>query len=1406
MPPVALAQSMEVQGSGSVSASGTVVSSVPSGSGNTAPSTARTGVTVGATASVTVPESAVRTAAETAVATAVRLPLRAEVRVGAGYTSQLDGLRLDGSMVEYAGSLGWIATPWLSIEARGGYLSMAHRFVDADADGRVDSMPAALTAVQGSLGARLRWFHDDLTRYGWSLSAGFGYLYPLENYGARGGGFTLEGSVGRHVGVLTDGRMAFELGIELRGRTGLGAWGDWQNVQLGVTGAWEGDQDPARSRTNAIPGGYRLGHTFGVELSGGYFPGDPGIQGTSIRLGSTGGGVSVAGGLVLAGPFELMARAGYIARTPQREGNDLLHGALIEGGTRFRWGWLFAEIDGGIVAPFGTLRDRVQTTAFAGGALGARIALSHPDENGLRLLLGARTRVGLFGDHAFDAVLFTAGLEWEGDVHAPPLPRVGESAEATASVSARVSPGTTVTGTQTTASVQVGEQNANVATGATVVVNTNTQPPVTSAVPTPTSVSPSAGWRRAGVVEVPAEQSSSVNTLPVSVGVGVDYGYIAPVPGFPLERTVTEWSLALSWTPTHWLALDARGAYWWAAGRTEDRDNDGRSDWFGDPIHAVQLSAGPRLRLLYDEHYRHGWTLGLYGGYWIPVSGFGTRGGGMTLEAAVARHVATITDTHNAFGLSLEVRGRTGLGALGDVRTLTLGVQGSWEGNVAPHRSPSVTPRGYRPGHTFALDVGMLAFLDGGWRPNGRRFFEDVGYSVGMSGGVVLARPFELTGRIGYLHRNGSGNVNALAAATIEAGPRVRYGWLAAHGFAGYAAVFGTQRWEVASGMYAGGSLQARFEVADRWNLLLGLNGRVGLGNERALDHIGLSVGVEFEGGNLRADPFPTAPPPPPSTVSTDGQGPGCAMPSDGADGVGSQSGSSEETVRTGATGTTAVSSGAATSVQIQTASAGGVMDLPMRFSLGYGMGFNRQGVNGADLDGSHGTVWVGAGWVPARWLLFELNASYFNAGGHAVDNTVDGRADAVSRSLMGFAGTLGARVRLLREDVARYGWSFGLGGGVLITGDGFGPLGEAVLGHHVGVFSCQRMVFELGLEARARLGYLSGVSTSTGIDRGGEFHALTVGFAGAWEGNARPSSRDNANRYAPGETLHLESGYALFLPYRTRVGNTLDVHGYGVAWRTGVVFTPALELSARAGFVTRSAGEQRDPLWILLAELGPRVRWGWTYGELTAGYAGGFGTHRDGVNGSPLLGLGLGVRLGLTGPGRHIGFTFGVLGRMGLSDERAYDHLLATFGLEFEGGHQQAAPFPAAVDNALRMASDVAAGRATVQANVGVEVSAGTRVPTLLAPGYTLDIESVGRSGALEITTDDVMQELPVLRDDVRTLRITVSAPSGVDAVAVESVVTHAVRLHYHDKVRVTVQVIAGARRDRFALSISAE
>jgi hypothetical protein len=804
-----------------------------------APSPASTGASVNVGASAAVPSP---TRADIGAALG-RVPLRIGVHGGVGWTRSWDRPALDGYATEIGGSLGVWATPWLAIEGRGSYVGLLQRVSDADANGRADRNPGYLEGILATAQVRFRLSEDDeKRRLGWSFSIGGGALIPWANTDGRGVGPIAEAAVARHVGVLSQSGSALDLSFELRARTGFGPLIDYQSIVGGMSAAWEGNQRVGARVVQRA--GYRPGHTAGFEgTAGGYFS-NPALAGTNILWSNAGAGFALHMGLVLSPGFELVARGGYQGRGAGRRDDDWLHFGFIEGGLRARWYLFFAEADAGLFAPFGTFRDRVATSPFAGGAIGLRIPVSGPENEGFRFVTGVRSRVGLTSERAFDGLFFTLGFEFEGGQHHAAFPRVSPPAvELTpVGVGAGVGAGVGVAGgASSTTTTTIGGSSS----GRGVVVEGQGAR---------TGASAMRGVAR-GAAVVPAAPAR----IPLAINLGYYGGYIAPMQGARLQRIAGELSLTASYTPTHWFALDARAAWFGAFARSEDLNRDGRTDTVFDGFGGPHLSLGTRFRWLDDtDSQRYGWTVGLAGGAILPTTGpLAARGPGATIDLAIAREFGWMLDPRNAFGFALELRGRTGLGAWGDYQTVMLGLRAWWEGNVPRGRTQIQEPTGYRPGHTVALDGGLAIFPFGATRANGARYFGDIGTHAGMTAGIVFTPGFEWSLRGGYLHRASASGVDSLQAFTLETGPRMRIGWIEARAMAGYAAVIGAHRDEVQSALYAGAGLHARLAVSERVRFLAGIEGRFALSNERALDHVSLQLGFEFEGGSHFAAPFP---------------------------------------------------------------------------------------------------------------------------------------------------------------------------------------------------------------------------------------------------------------------------------------------------------------------------------------------------------------------------------------------------------------------------------------------------------------------------------------------------------------------------------------------------------------------
>lgn len=1331
--------------------------------------------TVSASASVNVDATVAvpRPSREEVSAAFARIPLRIGVHGGVGWTRSFDRPLLDGYATELGGSLGVWATPWLAIEGRGSYVGLLRRMVDADGNSRADSNPGYLEGILATAQARFRLLEDsDKARNGWSFSIGGGALIPWANHDGRTAGPVLEGAIARHVGVISSSGSAFDLSFELRARTGLASLGDYQSIIGGVSAAYEGHQ-ALGLRPGPITG-YRPGHTAGIEGTIGGFFGSATVSGTNILWSGAGGGFGLHAGLVLSPGFELIGRLGYTGRGAGRQDEDWLHFGFLEGGVRARWYLFYAEADAGLFAPFGTFRDRVATSPFVGGALGLRLPFSRAEDPGFRFLLGVRTRIGLTDERAFDGIFFTTGFEFEGGPHHAAMPRfVAPSAEITVGGGAR-------------AGGAIGVQNST---------------PTQSRYPANNGAVRTAGAGGATIdaPRVPAEPAR----IPLAINVGMHAGYIAPMAAARLQRTVGELSLTASWAAAHWFALDARFAYFGAAERTEDLNGDGTADTrfggFGGP----HLSVGGRFRWLDDtQDQRYGWTFGLAGGALIPTAGpLASRGPGATIDVAIAREVGWILDRYNAFGLALELRGRTGLGAWGDYQTVMLGARAWWEGNIARGRT-QIQVGGYRPGHTFSIDGGPAFFPLGAVRADGNRWFGDIGGHVGVSAGAVFTQGFEWFGRGGYLHRPGSAERDALAAVTIETGPRMRIGWISARAMFGYAAVIGTQRDEVQSALYAGAGLQGRFAVGERVRLLAGLDARFALSSERALDHIGLTVGFEYEGGNHFAARFP-------STATDSGPAP-----------------TDTSTLRNEPTQLTRVAPPRGGLVAGGSVSAG--ILAPIRIAVGMGMTAGSRGLGRFELDGSGGAYTLAVGWVPARWLSLELTGGLLSGQGRNADADGDGQVELRRDGMLQGTVTFGPRFRALTDDFARYGWSFHVAGGLIASPVGVGPLGEFAIGHHLAAITDSHMAFEIGVEARGRLGWMP----NRDVPSNGEiYQGITVGLTAAWEANVHRNSAPMSDAQF-GETLSLEGGYGLSLGGAIN-GRALNASVGMLGVRTGLVFTPGFEWSVRAAYLSRDAEKNTATHEMLLAETGPRFRWGWAYGELGFGYAGTINAYRDSVSGSLTGSAGAGVRFGLTGEGHHFGVTAGVQARFGIGSERAYDGLFLVGGIEFEGGRRQARPFPAVepAPSPRRPAEPaqwqvVAPTSPRYQATGGVTQTHTVTIPnrielgvsgtavfgggttvnaTILPAGAVVDSTPFGNGTSVSV--DEILAMLPGVDGSVRALDVVLRTHSAASALSVEPALREAIARRYAGTgIQATARVfVGGSSSGRFELELRA-
>jgi hypothetical protein len=1226
---------------------------------------------------------------------------------------------------------------------------------------------------------------------------GAGALLPLQGADGRGIGAVFDGAIARHIGVLNGRGSAFDVSFELRARLGVGALADYQSIVAGVSAAWEGGQQQGPQHPPQLA--YRPGHTVSFQGLGGWFFSDGTRAGTNIHFGGGAGGITATAGLVLASPIELIARGGYLGRSPANKPDDWLHFGFVEGGARGRWYLFYLEATAGLFAPFGTFRDRVESGPFVSGSIGLRVPLVHAQDAGGRFLAGIRTQFALTNERSFDGIFFTAGFEFEGGSHHASFPRFNVSSVelATPSLQARGSAGTGV-------NINAGRTNV----------------PITPA-------NTGAGYAPVHVPALPPRPIATTLTepahIPLSISVGVHTGYISPLATIPLQRTVFDLSLTASWAVSHWLALDARTSWNSAAARTEDLTGDGLSDVERPGFGGIHLSFGPRFRWLSDtQHTRYGWSAGLAGGVLLPTFGSALpRGAAPTLDLVLAREVGVLLGPNAAFGAAIELRGRTGFGAWGDYQSLLVGARLWWEGNVRSGRNeddetlsgvPSV---GWRPGHTFVLDGGPAIFFAAGRRANGQQYFGTLGAHVGLRAGITFSPGFEWSLRGGYFNRPGENRHDDLAAVTLETGPRGRIGWLAARAMVGYSAIFGTQRDEVSSGLYAGAGVEARLSVGSYFRVLLGIEGRFALREERATDHIAFTVGVEFEGGPHRAVAFAQGhteqPALAPAVVTnrTDLQQPSA----------------SAATGANGANGATGASAGASVTASVS-ASASVGLTLPLRFALSVGPYVGSRTLANYNLDGSGGAYNLTVAWVPKRWFSLDLTGGILAGAGYTHDSNGDGAVESRSDGLVHYTLSAGPRFRVLTDDQSRFGWSFHGAVGLIGSAVGVGPLGEFAIGRHIAAITDSHMAFELGIEARARVGYEP--HTATTPDQGALFHALSIGLVGAWEANVHRSSAPTTQAQL-GETLSLELGPALFLTPTLRNGRTLNSTGLSIGARTGLVFTRGFEWSVRGQFTDRGGEKGTAPLDMLLVETGPRMRWGWSYGELAVGYAGAFGAYRDEINSTLTASVGAGVRFGLSDDSHPSGgVSLGLQARFGLGSERAFDALFASVGFEFEGGRRRAAAFPDMSGPAVprtqttptlyvtpvtsprfqatggvtqTVAGVDMPGQIAVNSNnngsvaVGVNVSAGVAVTSsvgTLAVNASMTIGPFAVHMA-QLDTQTLMQLLPTLAPGVSVIEVELRTPNNASALSTEAVLRDATQRRYGSQIRCIPRVLVG-------------
>jgi hypothetical protein len=801
-------------------------------------------------------------------------------------------------------------------------------------------------------------------------------------------------------------------------------------------------------------------------------------------------------------------------------------------------------------------------------------------------------------------------------------------------------------------------------------------------------VDPAARWSGQARREI----SEGFARVPLRVGVHAGLGWAGMTGAPALDGYATELGGSLGAWATPWLAVELRGSYLGLLRRVVDANGDGRADGGPSALEALLLTGQVRLRLSEDVgDARRGWSLSLGGGAMLPWANAEGRAPGPVLEGALARHLGVRAQNGSALDAAFELRARSGLAGLGDYQSLVAGISAAWEGGRPAGPAPrELSALGWRPGHTVGVHglIGGALFQPS--RAGAGAALGHVASGVEMSAGIVLAPGFELLARGGYLGRGPQRmGDDWLHAVHVGAGARARWWTFFAEAEGGLVAPFGTWRDRVTAIPFAGGALGARIPLGEAargpggW-LVLGARGRVGLGEERAFDGIFATVGLEFEGGRLQPAVPRFAPPPvvvAPALVPSGVVVAPARVPAPSRVVVAPAPAPMPVAVapaRVPAQPVSAVNSGSSRIVVRESPraipSGPWRVSVPLRVSLGAGLGVGGRELGATALDGAGTTLQVSAAWVLAGPIALEATGALLLLRGRTADLNGDGVIERGSPDAVFGTVSFGPRLRVQRdpsEEHARYGWSLLLAGGLLATPQGVGPLGEVAIGHHLATITDSQMAFELGIEARGRLGWIPAAQTAGGS--AALYPHASVALTGAWEGAAR---RSLSSARGLGLTLGLEAHFGLALQGPVGRRATLSPAIAGVAARAGVVFTPGFEWGLRGAYLSREGARGSATHTTLLAETGPRARWGWTFGELMLGYASAVGAYREDVAGSLVGSVGGGLRFGLNGPGRHIGLSAGLLARFGLGPERAHDALFVTLALEFEAGGRQAAPF----------------------------------------------------------------------------------------------------------------------------------
>ncbi len=769
--------------------------------------------TVAANANVTVQVDA-RAAADSAARTAVRavpvVPVRLRAGLGFGALG-VDDVRVLGPHFALSGGIDADLASFFALGARADYLV-------AGAVG--DARPLRANYFGGS--AIFRAWTDRPRREGFSLELGAGYLRIADDLAPSGA--VLEVALARLAGAH-DGTTSQGLGgaIVLRGQHGVGATSNYRALTLGL----EADLDlnlPGEGGADDAPATVR--HVFGVEGLIGVAPAADG----SREAGRFSGGFGMWAGFPLGPVVEPQLRLDAV-RSAGGDGLDPRYGYGAAGGLRVRfdpWAPVYLEAHGGYA--WLTERDH---GAYADVGAGLRFAPCKDDAH-WAFLLGARGRLG-FGEAAgLTGIYGTLGVEYVGGpsyarprcVEAPPIVAAEGGAEVRVEVPApRV------------------DVSVTVDAGASVGVQTPTRTPAQTPTQTPVRTPPVA--RTPPPAEEPEVPSEPV-PFPLRIGLEGTFGWLDAAQ--PVSGVAGGLALHLDMQLTHWLALGARLGYVTRPDGVTDVNLDAIDDLDTHDFKALQVTAGPRFTAWTDEASREGWDFELGAG-WMGRGGR-LDGPGLLAEGAIYRKFGTISATGFAADLALGARYQQGFGAAGDFRAVLVSIRGGlgWDQPIPEVPVDEVPGFSYTTGMRLALGFPFSA--PGPLEPGSL-------FGVGGHFGVPLGAWFELRARSEVLTRSqGSkekGDQTSMVSFTGAGIARLRLDRVApiyVEAGAGYATNTGAPALYVADAGFATFGAGGRLTWCGTDSALeLGVEGRIGLGDDRGLDGIFFVIGAEYAGG-----------------------------------------------------------------------------------------------------------------------------------------------------------------------------------------------------------------------------------------------------------------------------------------------------------------------------------------------------------------------------------------------------------------------------------------------------------------------------------------------------------------------------------------------------------------------------